>query len=324
MLAIMALTLAACGGDNGATSTSTPIPATQSQSQPTSAPTQPPTESTPVTGATSSPNTAGQDQHITLQHILIGFKDAVGFQGRQVPPKAATRTQDEAKKLAYELLAKVQAGEDFDKLMAANTDDGGPGIYSLANDGATPLSQDEYPRGQMVPAFGNVGFGLKVGEIGIADYDAQNSPFGYHIIKRVAAPPTPTPVPTRAGEDARIQVQHILIGFKDAVGFQGQAPGKAANRTQDEAKKLADDLLAQAKAGGDFDKLVADNTDDQAPGKYGIANDGVTPNADESPRNGLVPAFGDVGFALKVGEIGMTDYDPQKSPFGYHIIKRLK
>jgi parvulin-like peptidyl-prolyl isomerase len=38
----------------------------------------------------------------------------------------------------------------------------------------------------------------------------------------------------------------------------------------------------------------------------------------------MVPAFGNVGFALNVGEIGIADFDPQTSPFGWHIIKRLK
>ena len=34
--------------------------------------------------------------------------------------------------------------------------------------------------------------------------------------------------------------------------------------------------------------------------------------------------FGDVGFELEVGEIGMADYDPEKSQYGWHIIKRLE
>jgi parvulin-like peptidyl-prolyl isomerase len=38
----------------------------------------------------------------------------------------------------------------------------------------------------------------------------------------------------------------------------------------------------------------------------------------------MVPAFGDAGFPLKVGEIGMADFDPQKSPYGWHIVKRLE
>ncbi|MEM9380014.1 MAG: peptidylprolyl isomerase [Planctomycetota bacterium] len=43
-----------------------------------------------------------------------------------------------------------------------------------------------------------------------------------------------------------------------------------------------------------------------------------------SPRTGLVPAFGDVGFSLEVGEVGLATFDEKASPFGYHIIKRVK
>jgi parvulin-like peptidyl-prolyl isomerase len=55
----------------------------------------------------------------------------------------------------------------------------------MSNSGVAPLSADEYSRDKMVPAFGNVGFTLQVGEIGIADYDPATSPYGWHIIKRV-------------------------------------------------------------------------------------------------------------------------------------------
>lgn len=41
------------------------------------------------------------------------------------------------------------------------------------------------------------------------------------------------------------------------------------------------------------------------------------------PRAAMVPAFGDVGFALEVGEVGLAGYDEKASPFGWHVIKRL-
>jgi cyclophilin family peptidyl-prolyl cis-trans isomerase len=50
----------------------------------------------------------------------------------------------------------------------------------------------------------------------------------------------------------------------------------------------------------------------------------VRPPAGFMPRNKLVPAFGDVGFALKVGEIGMAAYDKKTSSFGWHIIRRTE
>ena len=121
-----------------------------------------------------------------------------------------------------------------------------------------------------------------------------------------------------------IQVQHILIGFKDAVGFQGQAPPKAQARTQEQARALAYDILNRVKAGEDFNALVTQYTDDSPPGIYAMSNSGVPPAQGEFSRDGMVPAFGNVGFSLNVGEIGIADYDPATSPYGYHIIKRLK
>ena len=42
------------------------------------------------------------------------------------------------------------------------------------------------------------------------------------------------------------------------------------------------------------------------------------------PRDQMVPAFGDVGFTLEVGGVGLAPYDETKSPFGFHVIKRLE
>jgi parvulin-like peptidyl-prolyl isomerase len=331
MLTLMAATLVACG-DTPAQNTPAPV-STNTPAADTSAPANTPV-ATPATENTPVPSTANEDDHISIQHILIGFKDAAGFAARGAPPKAQTRTQEDAKTLAYELLDRAKKGEDFDKLVTEYTDDQAPGIYNLANNGVAPSTADEYPRNQMVSAFGDVGFGLKMGDIGIADYDVTTSPFGYHIIKRVAQPATPTPETKPAGQDDHVTVQHILIGFKDAMGFQGQAPPKAQTRTQEDAKTLAYELLDRAKKGEDFEKLVTEYTDDQPPGIYSMANLGVatatpdpaaTPGGlPEFPRRGLVSAFGDVGFGLKVGDISIADYDAATSPFGYHIIKRVR
>jgi len=36
----------------------------------------------------------------------------------------------------------------------------------------------------------------------------------------------------------------------------------------------------------------------------------------------MVRGFGDVSFGLEVGEFGIADFDPQASPYGWHVIKR--
>ena len=120
---------------------------------------------------------SAEPDHIKVQHILISFKS-------KLPSKDITRSMEEAKELAYQVLERAQKGEDFDALVKEYTNDSAPGIYGMSNNGVTPR-QGEYPRGRMVGAFGNVGFVLEVGEIGIADFSTSTSPYGWHIIKRI-------------------------------------------------------------------------------------------------------------------------------------------
>ncbi|HYR52835.1 MAG TPA: peptidylprolyl isomerase [Candidatus Dormibacteraeota bacterium] len=132
-----------------------------------------------------------------------------------------------------------------------------------------------------------------------------------------AAAPGTMPVAPATPPD-HVQVQHILIGFV------GSVQGKPITRSKEEAKTLAYQILDRARRGEDFDALVKQYTDDSPPGIYGMSGNGVAPAQGEYPRTGMVPAFGNVGFAISVGNIGIADYDPQASPFGWHIIKRLK
>jgi parvulin-like peptidyl-prolyl isomerase len=116
-------------------------------------------------------------------------------------------------------------------------------------------------------------------------------------------------------EPDRIEIQHVLISFAGT--------GTKARRSQAEAAELAAATLARANAGEDFDALVRELTDDSPPGIYRLSNNGVSAASGEYPRNRMVAAFGNVGFGLGVGEIGMADFDPRTSPYGWHIIKRL-
>jgi len=51
----------------------------------------------------------------------------------------------------------------------------------------TAACQDlPYPRATMDKSFGDIGFGLEVGEIGVAEHHEEDSPFGWHIIMRTA------------------------------------------------------------------------------------------------------------------------------------------
>ncbi|HEV8231347.1 MAG TPA: peptidylprolyl isomerase [Thermoanaerobaculia bacterium] len=130
--------------------------------------------------------------------------------------------------------------------------------------------------------------------------------------------PTAVPSPPAAPPADHIKLQHVLISFA------GKVPGKNVTRSREEARTLAAQILDRARKGEDFDELVRTYTDDRAPGIYALSNSGVAPAAGEFSRDRMVPAFGDVGFALAPGQIGMAAYDPVKSPYGWHIIKRLE
>jgi parvulin-like peptidyl-prolyl isomerase len=134
-----------------------------------------------ATAPTEKP--AGEPDRIQVQHLLISFQGSAG------PVPNVTRTQAEAQALVNEIMAKLKAGEEFKALIKKYSDDKYPGIYRMSNFGVTPVteppSKKEYPRAKMVKSFGDVGFKLKVGEVGLAVYDPKDSKFGWHIIKRL-------------------------------------------------------------------------------------------------------------------------------------------
>lgn len=148
--------------------------------------------------------------------------------------------------------------------------------------------------------------------------DSSPTPTPAQATPASAAAAAPAPEPSAVTmEPQHVRLQHILIGFK------GTVPGKDITRSQEEARSLAAQLLDRAKKGEDFDALVKEYTDDQYPGVYALANRMVTPAEGEFSRDRMIAAFGEVGFPLQIGEIGMAQYEPRRSPYGWHIIKRI-
>ncbi len=135
-------------------------------------------------------------------------------------------------------------------------------------------------------------------------------------------PSAPTPVDPAKKEEAKmgaepdhITVQHVLIAFSGT--------GTRATRSKEEAKVLADNVLSWAKGGMAMDELMKKYSDDTGGGTYKMSNKGIPKRPGGYERTGMVPAFGNVGFVLEVGAIGMAAFDARTSPYGWHIIKRL-
>lgn len=92
-------------------------------------------------------------------------------------------------------------------------------------------------------------------------------------------------------------VRHILISTE--------------SRKPEEAKKLADDLVARLKKGEDFAKLAKENTDDPGSKETG----GLYENANV---NDWVPEFKNAALTQPINQISDP---PVKTDYGYHIIR---
>jgi hypothetical protein len=113
---------------------------------------------------------------VRVQHVLIG-RYAPGRSNELKPLDAM-----QAERLAAEVFAKAVAGDEFDALVRSHTYDSHPGIFTMSKADGVP---DALAREGMVAGFWMTAWRLQPGEVGIALYDRYESPYGYHIIKRL-------------------------------------------------------------------------------------------------------------------------------------------
>jgi parvulin-like peptidyl-prolyl cis-trans isomerase-like protein len=124
--------------------------------------------------------------------------------------------------------------------------------------------------------------------------------------------------PLPADEPAHVVVQHVLLAF-EGTGVP------AVTRSKADAQRLANRVLADARGGRDFADLVRLYSDDRTPeGTLEIANWGVAPGPTERERRGLARGFAATAFRLAPGEIALVEYDEVVSPFGWHVMKRIR
>jgi parvulin-like peptidyl-prolyl isomerase len=147
-------------------------------------------------------------------HVLFMYK------GSDRAPAEVTRSKDEAKAAAEDVVKKLKAGEDFAKLAAAQSD-----CPSKKEGGDLNF----FPRkGGMVEPFAAATYGLeKVGDYTPAPVE---TPFGYHVIKLTELKST---------DEMKAQIKNYLASQK--------------------LNTLVTELVAAAAKGAKFnEKLIAD------------------------------------------------------------------
>lgn len=126
-----------------------------------------PTADAPAPQAEAAPAPApAPEATVGASHVLIQYKGSL-----RAGPNI-TRSKDEAKKLAAEVLAKAKKGQDFAELAKQYSDE--PGAKERAG------NLGKFTKPQMVKPFADAAFALKPGDIS----DLVETDFGFHVIKR--------------------------------------------------------------------------------------------------------------------------------------------
>ncbi|WP_201977375.1 peptidylprolyl isomerase [Hymenobacter rubidus] len=188
--------------------------------------------------------------------------------------------------IAYKKISAIRqralAGEDFAQLARTESED------PSAKENAGKLGY--FTAMQMVYPFESAAYKTPVGQIS----QPIRTRFGYHLIK----------VNDKRAAQGEIKVAHLMIRMN----------ANAAKADSLTAKKKIDELYSRLKKGENWDKLVAQFSEDA----------GSAANGGELPPFGtgrMIPSFEEVAFKLqKPGEIA----PPVQTPYGWHIIKLIE
>jgi hypothetical protein len=142
-----------------------------------------------------------------------------------------------------------------------------------------------------------------------------------------SAPPSP-PAKEAPGASSglpdRVKYDQILIAF------QGSYERVNSPRRREDARSLAHGILDRLRSGIDFGELKQEYSDDRsektgvALGPYETVKDGVPRQGAELPLSNLHKGLAEVVYRLKVGEVGIVEFDADRFPIGWLVVKRLE
>ncbi|MCA9719604.1 MAG: peptidylprolyl isomerase [Myxococcales bacterium] len=205
----------------------------------------------------------------------------VAWKGAEDAPDDVTRDQAAAKQRAEELQARVAAGEPLAAIASAESDH----AKTKAKEGGFgTFTRDKWP--EAYPKIAEAVFALKVNETSPVVETAR----GFAIVQRCAVD--------------KAHTRHILIRYAGADRADDDI-----KRSKDEAKQLAEKILADIQGGKDFAKQAEQHGED------GTAERG----GDLGPigRGMFVLDYERAAWAMTPGDVAVVE-----SPMGFHVVKR--
>jgi peptidyl-prolyl cis-trans isomerase SurA len=209
----------------------------------------------------------------------------VAWQGAEHAPANVTRSEEDARVRAEQLLSRLEAGEDFAEVARAESDarSSGPRGGLIGT-----YLRSEWPAAH--EPIRDAIFALRVGETS----PVLHAPYGWVIARRC-------PV-------EHVHTRHILIRYAGA-----RNAGPEITRTREEARAIADRLRNQLEASpADFAALARMYSEDASAERGGDV--GIT------GRGRLAEPYEQAAFALQPHEIA----GPVETEFGFHVIQRLE
>jgi len=236
-------------------------------------------------GETTGPVKSNIGWHV-IQAQPADFDEKYQVRQILILSDAGTPGRAEAKKRAEGILERAKMGEDFAQLAREFSDD----RDSKEKGGELP----PFGKGEKVAAIENAVAALQKDQIApLVETD-----FGFHIIQLKDKVRTPR------GDKKRIA--HVLVSTQ----YWKVRENKLKPMVEDEARKRAEAVLQELRAGKDFNEICQKESDEV----FTKATGGLLENY---TRHRVSPEFHEAILKLKGGDIsGLI-----KTPHGYHIAK---
>ncbi len=261
----------------------------------------------------------GDEQHIIVElaavkdleeaKATVGKTIQLEFKEKKDAPDAGEKEKQQ--KYAKDVLAKVQAPNANFGVIGQEEEKGNPGKVTYSKD-ANFVFVSDLPKGiqsiatTLQPSQIAKDIVASSGDYIIDSSGQAQQADGVYVVKLLEK--------SQAVKNKKeVKTEHILISYKEAAEANGLT---GITRTEDEAKKLINDLKAQIKSQADFERIAKEQSDDTGSKKDG----GLLPAAVTEDAS-YVTEFKTAALALNnAGDISA----PIKTQFGYHLIRAIE